>query len=45
LFSKEIFLVKIVGVERAEIKRIADYPEGLEEGFYDCDYREKVVMN
>ena len=36
---KETFLVKIVGMERAEIEGIADYLEGLEEGFYEWDYR------
>lgn len=29
----------MVGLERAEIKLIADYLEGLEEGFYEWDYR------
>jgi hypothetical protein len=36
---KEIFLFKIVGMERAEIKLITDYLEGLEEGFDEWDYR------
>ena len=32
--------LRIKNMEKAEIKAIADYLKDLEEGLYECDYRE-----